>query len=316
MIQAVFDDECPETRSRWDYPDTGEWDPERNTDEFCAHLPEYREHGLLAVTVGLQGGGSNYSRAVYDSYVCSAWAPDGTPRKPYFDRLLRAINAADECGMIVIVNYFYWKQARRIPDDRTVVGVVERTTDWLLRTGFRNILVDVANEAAAWWKRPVFEPENIHRLIEAAKGVTVDGRRLLVSSSTGGGDALPQGRWLEVEDFCLPHGNGCTPEGLAAKLRKLKEDPIFKRRPRPIVVNEDSVSVENMEAALSEHCSWGFYCQGYGSGYEDRVDWTDRGREEKYEELSGFQTLPVNWRINTPAKRAFFDRLGEMTGGK
>ncbi len=272
--------------------------------------------GLLAVTVGLQGGGSNYSKAVYDDYICSAWAPDGTPEKPYFDRLLRILKAADECGMIVIVNYFYWKQARRIPDDRTVIGVVERTTDWLLRTGFLNILVDVANEAAAWWKRAVFEPESIHRLIEAAKGVTVDGRRLPVSSSTGGGDALPWGRWLEAEDFCLPHGNGCTPEGLAGKLRKLKEDPIFKRRPRPVVVNEDSVSVENMEAALSQYCSWGFYCQGYGSGYEDRVDWTDRGREKKYEELSGFQTLPVNWGINTPAKRAFFDRLGEMTGGK
>ncbi len=47
MIQAIFDDECPETRSRWNYPDTDTWDPERNTDDFCAHLPEYRKHGLL-----------------------------------------------------------------------------------------------------------------------------------------------------------------------------------------------------------------------------------------------------------------------------
>ncbi|NQT18174.1 MAG: hypothetical protein HQ592_00615, partial [Planctomycetes bacterium] len=27
MVQAVFDDECPETVGRWRYPDTGEWDP-------------------------------------------------------------------------------------------------------------------------------------------------------------------------------------------------------------------------------------------------------------------------------------------------
>ena len=30
LVQGVFDDLNPETRSRWDYPD-GPWDAERNT---------------------------------------------------------------------------------------------------------------------------------------------------------------------------------------------------------------------------------------------------------------------------------------------
>ena len=34
MVQAIFDDECPETRNRWRYPDTGAWDADRNTDQF------------------------------------------------------------------------------------------------------------------------------------------------------------------------------------------------------------------------------------------------------------------------------------------
>src|ERR1035437_9768681 len=71
MIQAIFDDECPETRSHWRYPDTGVWDPNRNTDDFCAHLPLYRTHGLLAVTVGMQGGGAIYTPAIYDRYLNS-----------------------------------------------------------------------------------------------------------------------------------------------------------------------------------------------------------------------------------------------------
>ena len=54
MVQAVYDDDNPQTVARWCYPDTGQWDPVRNTDEFCSVLPEYRRHGLLAVTVGLQ----------------------------------------------------------------------------------------------------------------------------------------------------------------------------------------------------------------------------------------------------------------------
>jgi hypothetical protein len=33
-VQAAFDDLNPVTRSRWAYPDTHKWDPERNTREF------------------------------------------------------------------------------------------------------------------------------------------------------------------------------------------------------------------------------------------------------------------------------------------
>jgi len=315
MIQAIFDDACPETRDVWAYPDTGEWDPDRNTDEFCAHLPEYRAHGLLAVTVGLQGGGAIFRPEVYDNYVCSAYEPDGSFRQPYFDRLARVLDAADEAGMVVIVNYFYWKQVQRIPDDDVLRAITQRVTEWLLQTGHRNILVDVANESAPWWQRPAMEPDNIHEFIELVKGVTLGGQRLLVGSSTGGGADLPHGRWLEAEDFSMPHGNGCTPGELAAKLRRLKETDGYRQRPRPIVVNEDSVFVDNLEAAVAEGGSCGFYCQGYGSDYRDLTDWTVRGREECFESLSGYQTLPVNWGINTPVKRAFFEKVKEITGG-
>src|SRR5438067_2765479 len=56
MVQATFDDLNPETVGRWAYPDTGIWDAERNTREFLEMLPEWRRHGLLAVTLNLQGG--------------------------------------------------------------------------------------------------------------------------------------------------------------------------------------------------------------------------------------------------------------------
>ena len=42
MTNAVFDDENPVTRGLFAYPDTGEWDADRNTDEFIAMLPVYR----------------------------------------------------------------------------------------------------------------------------------------------------------------------------------------------------------------------------------------------------------------------------------
>lgn len=315
MVQAIFDDACPATRARWAYPDTGVWDTERNTDEFCAALPVYREHGLLAVTVGLQGGGSVYTPDVYDAYENSAFAPDGTFRAPYFARLRRVLAAADAVGMVVIVNFFYWKHAAHISEDRTLYDITERATAWLLETGYENILVDVANEANPWWKRDAFDPANVHRFIEIVQVTTRHGRRLLAAVSTGGGMELPAPRWLAAEDFSLPHGNGLTPDELREKLRRLKDTPEYRTRPRPLLVNEDSIFVSNLEAALAEGASWGYYDQGYGSGYRDRMDWTGHGREAAYAELSGFQTVPVNWGINTPHKRAFFAALKAITSG-
>src|SRR5881397_3335109 len=51
MVQGIFDDRNPETAGRWAYPDTGKWDPERNTREFIGAMPEWRRRGLLAFTI-------------------------------------------------------------------------------------------------------------------------------------------------------------------------------------------------------------------------------------------------------------------------
>jgi len=40
MVQGIFDDLNAETVSRWAYSDTKKWDPERNTREFVAAMPQ------------------------------------------------------------------------------------------------------------------------------------------------------------------------------------------------------------------------------------------------------------------------------------
>ena len=55
MVQGVFDDLNPETRSMFDYPD-GPFDADRNTSEFIAAMPGWRSAGLLAFTINFQGG--------------------------------------------------------------------------------------------------------------------------------------------------------------------------------------------------------------------------------------------------------------------
>jgi len=318
MVQAIFDDANPATAVQWRYPDTGGWDARRNTSEFCAALPLYRRHGVLAVTVGLQGGGAVFTPDIYNHYLNSAYLPDGTFVPAYFDRLRQVLQAADDAGMAVIVNYFYWKQAARLKGGAVVARITTAVTDWLLRTGFQNILVDVMNEAHVGRPWPglceQLSAQRIHDLIEIVQQTTLNGRRLLAGASTGGGDCLPFGRWQEVEDFHMPHGNGCTPERLRAKLRALKDSAPFRARPRPVLINEDSICLDNLDAACDEYASWGYYSQGFGSAYKDRTDWTIKPREAAYPELSGFQTVPVNWQINTGEKRAFFQRVAAITG--
>src|SRR5512142_3130470 len=109
MVQGIFDDANPATRSRWRYPDTGKWDPERNTREFVAAMPEWRRHGLLSLTVNLQGGSpEGYSKT--QPWINSAFKPDGTLKRDYLDRLERILDRADELGMAPIVGLYYFGQ--------------------------------------------------------------------------------------------------------------------------------------------------------------------------------------------------------------
>ncbi len=313
MVQAIFDDENPDTAVHWRYPDTGVWDPDRNTDEFCAMLPTYRRHGLLGVTVGLQGGGAIYRPEVYDSYVNSAFTPDGELKPAYCERLQRVLDAADQAGMVVIVNYFYGRQAQKLKGDPALVHATETATDWLLRTGHRNILVDVYNEFTTG--EALTQSRRIHELIECVQHTTLHNRRLLTSASIMPGRPVAWDRWADLVDFFLPHGNDSWSTKLRRELQELKASDAFQARLRPIMINEDSMYVTNLEVAIDEYVSWGLYIQGFGCGGWDhgRYEWTRHDRERTYEQLSGFQTVPVNWSINTGIKRDFFYRLANIT---
>jgi hypothetical protein len=311
MIQAIFDDECPATRRAWLYPDTGVWDPDRNTDEFCAMLPVYRDYGLLAVTVGMQGGGSIYTRPFYDEYLNSAFRPDGSLKSEYVKRLSRVMGAADSAGIVVIINYFYWRQ-ERFHDDAAVKKATEEATQWILASGFRNVVIDIKNEVRE--ADGILSSRGIDSLIEIVRSTTLSNRRLLVGTSTLPKKHLPDGKWIDLVDLFLPHGNDIYPDAWRNSLRQLRASEPLVVRPRPICCNEDSIDLRNLEASLDGGCSWGYYDQGFGCNEKQtKMDWTTRPRERRYQDLSGFQTVPVNWSVNTDYKRAFFQRLREVT---
>jgi hypothetical protein len=301
MVQATFDDRNTNTVARWAYADTGRWDAERNTREFIAAMPEWRRHGLLAVTLNLQGGSpEGYSRM--QPWENSAFNPDGSLRANDFVRLEKILDRADELGMVVILGYFYFGQDERLADEAAVIRATDNTTRWLLERGWRNVLVEIDNECDQSYDHAILKPTRVHELIQRVQRQQWDGRRLLVSTSYGGG-TLPGTNVVAVADFLLLHGNGMSkPAAVAELVRKTRA---LSARPKPILFNEDdhyrfNQPTNNFIAAVSEHASWGFF------------DFRRKG--ESFDE--GYQSVPVNWGISSARKREFFQLLAEITGSK
>jgi hypothetical protein len=304
MVQATFDDLNPVTRPRWAYPDTGEWDPERNVREFVAMLPIYREHGLLAVTLNFQGGSpEGYSRE--QPWENSAFAPDGHLRPAYADRMRQAIEAADRCGMVTIVGFFYQGQDERLEDEEAVIRAVDAATDFLLDGGWKNVLVEINNECNTRYEHSILQPERVHELIDRVQARS--DRRLLVSTSYGGHSRVPDPAVARTADFLLVHGNGAgDPQLIADQVDRTRA--VSGYRGQPILFNEDDhfdfdQPWNNCVAALSRRASWGFFDPGAGApGAGARGNYVD-----------GYQLVPVNWQMNTRRKRDFFKLVQDIT---
>ena len=299
MVQGIFDDLNPETRTRWAYPDTGEWDPDRNTREFLDAMPSWREHGLLAFTINLQGGSpQGYSKG-RQPWHNSALTPSGDLRPEYMNRLQLILDRADELGMVAILGVYYFGQDERMEDEAAVVRGLDNAVDWVLDHGYQNVLLEINNECNVSYDHAILRPDRVPELIERAKSRERDGRRLLVGTSYGGG-TVPDKAVVRASDFLLLHGNGVgDPDRIAEMVRQTRALPGY--RPMPILFNEDDhfdfdKPHNNFEAALSVHASWGFFDPGE-SNYHD-----------------GYQSPPVDWTIGTDRKRAFFGMVEEVTG--
>jgi hypothetical protein len=307
MVQAIFDDLNPETRGRWVYPDAGVWDAERNTREFLGMLPVYRDHGLLAVTINLQGGSpESYSRS--QPWINSAFTETGDLRPDYLDRLGRCLGRLDELGMVAIVGLFYFGQDERLRDEAAVVHGVENAVGWLLDRGSRNVVVEINNECdVPSYEHEILQPHRVHELIEQAKSMTSNGRRLLVGTSYEG-RSIPGDKVLAASDLALLHGNGVTDLAeLGAMVARTRALPSY--RPMPIVFNEDDHydfdrPTNNLLAATAQHASWGYFDAGPGAG----------GSTAHSDYVEGFQNVPVNWGLSTERKRQFFGLVREITG--
>jgi len=302
MVQGIFDDLNDTTVYKWAYPDTKKWDADRNTDEFVKNMGLWKSYGLLAFTINMQGGSpTGYSS--FQPWINSAYHEDGSLRKEYMDRLEKILNKSDELGMVTILGLFYFGQDQHLADEKAVINAVNNVIDWLHEKQFHNILIEINNECNIEYDHKILQPGRVHELIEMVKEKKKDGYRFYVGTSYGGG-FIPLPNVVRSSDFILMHGNGVSDPDYIAKMVDSTRK-ISGYTPKPILFNEDdhfdfNKENNNFTSAVKNYASWGYF------------DY--RMKNENFED--GYQSVPVDWGINSERKRAFFKLLKEITGTK
>ncbi|MFJ9587870.1 hypothetical protein [Streptomyces acidicola] len=306
MINGAFDDANPETVHRWAYPDTGVWDADRNTREFLAAMPQWKADGLDAFTIGVQGG-SPQGYSTEQPWNNAGFTAEGALHEGYRERLGRILEEADRLGLVVILDIFYHGQDHRLRDEPAIHRAVTEVCTWVLRSGWRHVLLEIANEVN-WhhhYKHSLIKAERVHELIALAKSVTYEGRRLLVSTSFLAHPPIITERVVTEADFVLIHGNGTpAPDRLREMVEEIKATPGYT--PKPIMFNEDDhfdfdKPDNHMKAALAAGASWGYFDPGSVT--------TDPPQPTLGDYENGYQAVPVNWGVSTETKKAFFATL-------
>ncbi|SDE33500.1 hypothetical protein SAMN05421636_104391 [Pricia antarctica] len=300
MVQGIFDDLNPDTSQLFAYPDTHKWNADRNTDEFVASMAEWKRNGLLAFTLNLQGGSpTGYGNS--KSWKNSAFDRNGILRPAYTERLKRILDKADELQMVVILGYFYFGQDQVLENEAAVINAVDETTHWILNNGYRNVVVEIANECDGPYDHDILRPNRIHELIERVHNIQKDRFRLPVSTSYQGG-VIPSPEVVRASDFILLHGNGIrNPARIRDMVATVRN--VDGYIPKPIVFNEDDhfnfeAQDNHLVSAVRSYSSWGYF------------DFRMQGEGFK----SGYQSVPVDWGINSDRKRGFFSKMKEITG--
>jgi len=292
-----------------------------NTERFVQALPEYRAHGILAVNLNVQGGhplngkpwiaeghGSAGARpnGHRDFYHNSGFNADGSIDAVYARRISAVVEACDRLGMVVLLQLFYFGQDTVFAGEKGVRAAVDCAVDYVCTSGYRNVIVEIANEVmAGHYHHSVLKPGRVAALIRRARRRARyrHGRPLFVSTSEAA--LLNPGQWTPQEtdavfeacDLILVHGGDNVETGrvgdasdLVRKVEFLRARPWYVNAPRPIATNE-AHGEQAFDALLRRGVSFGLHS-------------------------TVFQTMyPPRWGVWENETTWFFERVKALSGG-
>ena len=272
VAQALFHDE---------WLTEAAFDPDRHTSRVIEALDGYRLHGVMAISVSLQGANMAYEvrspiKRVRDfkagpgkGVLMSAFRPDGSLKQPWLDRALRLAKELDRRGMVLNLMYFYAHQDEVLENTGAIDRAVVNATDWLIDNNLRNVIIEIANEHdVKAWDYDAYVHKQMGKLIQLARSRFEAKKarfRLPIGASTGGGMRVFDGV-RQHADLTIVHGNNQPPEKKRARVAELVADPAM---PGPIYMNEDdngrATTFENFkkelascDAVFESGGSWGY----------------------------------------------------------
>ena len=271
LTQALFDDELSSEEH---------FDPDGNTDQVIEALDLYREHGVLAIVVSLQGDNPEHGSDINNTLrrhrqagsqgpLVSAFRSDGSLKQGWLRRLRRLVEEADRRGMFVCLIYFQPGQDDVFDSPNAIVAATRNITDWLIGSDLRNVIIDIANEwdvEESSWDHGRFIPENIDRLIEVVRDRFHTADYTLPIGASGSSRMSYPDSLAQACDLVLIHGNGMTP---GEKIRRLRE---LQATSRAVWMTEDDNGRETTVANLSREkaSADGVFQEGGGWGYLPR----------------------------------------------
>ena len=275
FIQGAFKDYNPENKNV--YNRFGKvFDADRNTAELIEALPDWHNAGLRAITVGLQGGGPIYSFTDWGCVQTNSFSSDGRTLNPdTWRRMVSIIKAADEIGMLVIVSFFYQAQFQYFENDFAAIDASKTVCEALCALEYDNVIIEIANEydTLTMHSKETALAKHVNMASWIKKVQEWTGKRFAVGASAA---FRADKDVIQASDISIIHGN----------MKRRQELNDFARAVRswapdqPIVINEDSPMFTQLEVAIDNHFSWGYY--NNMTKQEPPCDWGITRGEDEY----------------------------------
>jgi hypothetical protein len=308
--------------------DMSEQDAETNTDAFLADLvPNVRQYGVMSLGVGMQGGNpstTEFSQTgfVYDKTSngsCSAFASDGSIKSTYQGRLERVIEALGAAGMVCLLGAFYFRQAAVLATMTEVNAAIDNTCDWLIAKGYRNVIIDVANEAGAngstHWDNPAeggntttgptfLSDSGIAAMVQRFQTNFVgEPWRPPVGSSVLGIDVAGTGLLRAQGDVFIVHANTVSVTAVSTQGAAVMADATI---PGPVLCNEDekgeAVPPTQTQTDNTETSAINAFNEGISHG------WMPASKLQRYHPDTG-PSEPFWWEIGDSTAHSGTDRV-------
>jgi hypothetical protein len=196
------------------------------------------------------------------------------------------IERADALGAVVILSLYYQRQDQVLKNEQAVRSGVTRAVDWVKNQGYRNIILEVANE----YGHPGFDHSVLRTDAGVASLIRLAQQRhssLPVSASTRG-TARTTPAVADAADVLLVHFNQLGTSEIATRVGALRKAYPTK----PIVCNEDdrtgSAAASALSASVTAGASYGLMVerinQHYPFDFLGRPD--DPKAYDRYRELA------------------------------